>query len=366
MTQTVRRDAAGRRDTSLHTETAPSPKIAPILIRGGGVAAHCCAGLLRQAGLASVHPPARPSSAPAILLGSVAVKLLRDCLDAPELLANARHVTRRIVAWGGAKPTVLPHDAVVLSGGELHAAMEQARTSRSCGAALPRALGIITEAPFPSGETRHFGARPAGAEAVALLYAEDEETCWVEAVAQGWLFMIPSGPRAAWLLGVGAEIPELLALSRHIAPRMERGEAAPSARFETAPRMLTRLSGPDWLACGTDALAFDPLCGDGTAQAAREASLAAATLHAIAGTDGSDEAVRPYLDHYHSMLLAGMRRHLRQCGQFYATGTDSPWWRAQLDATREGFDWCSAQLAAFPEPRYRLDGLTLTPLGSPQ
>ncbi|TYC87002.1 hypothetical protein [Novosphingobium sp. BW1] len=313
-----------------------------------------------------MHPPARPSAAPAILLGAVAVKLLCDCLEAPELLANARHVRRRIVAWGGAKPTVLPHDAVVLSGGDLHAAMEQARTSRTGGSALPRAFGVYTEAPFPLERTRHFGARPASAKAVTLLNAEDEEACWVEAVAQGWLFMIPSGPRAAWLLGVGGQIPELLALSRHIAPRIESGERAPSVRFETAPRMLMRLSGADWLACGTGALAFDPLCGDGTAQAAREASLAAATLHAIAGTDGSEEAVRPYLDHYHSMLLAGMRRHLRQCGQFYATGADSPWWHAQLDATREGFDWCSAQLAAFPEPRYRLDGLTLTPLGNRQ
>ncbi|WP_226637232.1 hypothetical protein [Novosphingobium profundi] len=336
------------------------------MIRGGGVAAHCCAGLLRQAGLASVHPPARPSSAPAILLGAVAVKLLRDCLEAPDLLANARHVRRRIVAWGGSKPTVLPHDAIVLSGGDLHAAMEQVHSSRTGGALLPCTFGIHTEAPFPPEETRHFGARPASAEAVALLHADDEEACWVEAVTQGWIFMIPSGPKAAWLLGVGAEIPELLDHSRHIAPRIERSEAAPSVRFETAPRMLTRLSGPDSLACGTDALAFDPLCGDGTAQAAREASLAAATLHAIAGSDGSEEAVRPYLDHYHSMLLAGMRRHLRQCGQFYATGADSPWWRAQLHATREGFDWCSAQLATFAEPRYRLDGLTLTPLGSPQ
>ncbi|GAM06097.1 hypothetical protein [Novosphingobium sp. MBES04] len=336
------------------------------MIRGGGVAAHCCAGLLRQAGLAALHPPTRPSSAPAILLGAVAVKLLRDCLKAPDLLANARHVRRRIVAWGGSEPTVLPHDAVVLSGGDLHAAMEHVRTSRTGEAVLPRSFGIHTEASFPVEDMRRFGARPANAQAVTLLHAEDEDACWVEAVAQGWLFMIPSGPKAAWLLGVGAEIPDLLALSRHIAPRIERGEAVPSVRFETAPRMLTRLSGSDWLACGTDALAFDPLCGDGTAQAAREASLAAATLHAIAGTDGSEEAVRPYLDHYHSMLLAGMRRHLRQCGQFYATGADSPWWRAQLDATREGFDWCSAQLAAFPEPRYRLDGLTLTPLGSPQ
>jgi len=45
--------------------------------------------------------------------------------------------------------------------------------------------------------------------------------------------------------------------------------------------MLARLRGPDWLACGTAAVAFDPICGDGTAQAMREAILGCAVITAI-------------------------------------------------------------------------------------
>jgi hypothetical protein len=63
------------------------------------------------------------------------------------------------------------------------------------------------------------------------------------------------------------------------------------------------------------------------------------------------------------MLLAAMRRHLRLCGDFYATGGQSPWWRDQFDALRAGFDWCSERLAAYPEPAYELHGSRLVERG---
>lgn len=343
-------------------ERAASPTIAPISIRGGGVAAHCCEGLLAQAGLASSRVASVPSKAPAILLGAGAVHLLRQCLESPDLLRNARRVSRRIVAWGGAEPNVLPHEALVLSGGELHQALAgiSAPQAEPTGR-LATPFTIHTEAPFPQSEVLHFGQRSASAVPVLLRHESDAEACWIEAVEDGWLFMIPSGEMTAWLLAVGSALEVLLEESRHIAPRITVQDFAPT-RFETAPRMLARLSGHGWLACGTEAIAFDPLCGDGTAQAAREASLASAVLHAISGTDGHEAAVRPFLDHYHSMLLASLRRHLRACGQFYATGHQTPWWREQLAATQRGFDWCSQQLATFPEPRYRLQGITLIPI----
>ncbi len=344
---------------------ATSPTLAPISIRGGGVAAHCCEGLLAQLGLASRREAALPSKAPAILLGAGAVHLLRQCLEAPSLLADARRVRRRIVVWGGAEPRVLPHEALVLSGGELHAALEAIAPPRMAREELlSPPFSIHTEAPFPEEHLHRFGERHGAALAVALRHEDDEGACWIEAVDTGWLFMIPSGPRRGWLLCVGGEPEDLLAQSRHLAPRITPGELPPT-RFETAPRMRTRLSGPGWLACGTQAIAFDPLCGDGTAQAAREASLAAAVVHALA-TKARDEAeARCYLDHFHSMLLASLRRHLREAAQFYATGGQGPWWQAQLETTRQGFDWCSAQLATFAEPRYRLEGLTLTAIETP-
>ncbi|WP_343222098.1 hypothetical protein [Novosphingobium profundi] len=341
---------------------APPPSSAPVAIRGGGVGAHCCRGLLAQAGLAARLELPAPSQAPAILLGAGAVHLLRECLEAPHLLEGTRRVRRRIVAWGGAEPSVLPHEALVLSGGELHAALLAAHEAQGRPPrAMPGAYSVHAAAPFPEPTLLHFGQRRAQALRVELRHDDDADACWIEAVENGWLFLIPAGAKAGWLLAVGGPLKELLTSSRHIGPRITPQDNEPS-RFETAPRMLERMAGPGWLACGTEAIAFDPLCGDGTAQAAREASLASAVLTAIARTDGSAGAAQPYLDHYQSMLLAAMRRHLRQCAQFYATGGQSPWWREQLLSTQHAFAQCTARLATWPEPRYRLDGLTLAPI----
>ncbi|PYD68915.1 hypothetical protein CFR76_12530 [Komagataeibacter swingsii] len=125
--------------------------------------------------------------------------------------------------------------------------------------------------------------------------------------------------------------------------------------------MLECLAAPGWLACGNEAIAFDPLCGDGTAQAAREAILAAAVITAIMEYPDDPHAMETLLMHYRSMLLASMRRHLRFCAQFYSMGGNSPWWRTQISALATGFEWCSGQLAGLPQPRYELHGLRLVP-----
>ncbi|WP_197422458.1 hypothetical protein, partial [Phenylobacterium sp. CCH9-H3] len=142
--------------------------------------------------------------------------------------------------------------------------------------------------------------------------------------------------------------------SRRVAPRIE-GVGRISAGFETSPRMLTSLQGPDWLACGSAAIAFDPICGDGTAQSVREAILASAVIGAI-GEGGDPVALRV---HFESMMVAAIRRHLRLCAQFYASGGDGAWWRAQLTGLAEGFDWCTARLARTPEPRFELHDFRL-------
>jgi flavin-dependent dehydrogenase len=71
------------------------------------------------------------------------------------------------------------------------------------------------------------------------------------------------------------------------------------------------------------AIAFDPICGDGSAQSVREAILAAAVI----AHRGDRDALAT---HYHSMLTASLRRHIQISGQFYATGGDTPWWREQV------------------------------------
>src|SRR5690606_27877645 len=173
------------------------------------------------------------------------------------------------------------------------------------------------------------------------------EECRMESLSAGWLFLVPESAEKGWLLGIGAPLAELLAESRLIAPVLTLGDGA-AHPFATAPRLSMPLAGEDWLACGTAALRFDPICGDGTAQAVREAVLAAAVIGGIAA--GGDRTA--LLVHYRSMLVAAMRRHLDLCARFYAAGGEGAWWRAQTAALVRGYEACTDILARMPEPRF--------------
>jgi hypothetical protein len=131
----------------------------------------------------------------------------------------------------------------------------------------------------------------------------------------------------------------LLGKSRVVAREIAH-YASSSREFPAYARIASPLSGPGWLACGTAAMAFDPICGDGTAHAIREAILASAVIRALArGGDGEN-----VLSHYAARLTAGFRRHLELCRGFYQSGGKSPLWRAELDAIDRGIGWCDTQL----------------------
>lgn len=329
--------------------SAAVPGAARVAIHGDGIAANCCAHLLARAGLSVGRTYRNRTPVPAILLSDAALALLRSVFDRADLFADRPRITRRIVAWGAAAPVSLPHDAVILSEADLDAAL--------AGPAAPVAaasMTIHTAPPFPQAALRTFGRRSTVAAQVRLLAETDQTACWIESVESGWLFLIPSGPAAGWLLAVGASADVLLGQSRHIAPRTEV-QGPTSSAFETSPRMLTTMAGPDWLACGSAAIAFDPICGDGTAQAVREAILASAVIGAM-GEGGDPAALRL---HFESLMVAAMRRHLRLCAQFYASGGDGPWWQAQMADLAEGFEWCTGRLAQMPEPRFELHGFRL-------
>ncbi len=332
----------------------PAPTI---LIRGDGVAAWCCAHLLRLAGLDVAMERVDRPQVPAIMLGDQALALIRDVFGRPALLADLPRIDARVVAWGDAAEAItVPHGAVILSEARL---IEE--LSGIVAADLPAlqptgrpGFTIHTVAPLPSGGPQRFGSRRASAAPVTLRNPEDLSRCLIEAVEEGWLFLVPNAQASIWLLGIGAPIDRLLARSRLVA-RCIVDIGAGSAGIETCPRIADPVVGEDWLACGTAAIAFDPICGDGTAQAIREAILASAVIVAIA-EGGDASALR---SHYAAMLVAAMRRHLALCSEFYRTGGVAPWWQGELAALVEGHSWCTAKLATAAAPRYQLEGYRL-------
>jgi len=288
---------------------------------------------------------------PSLLLSEAALALMRDLFALPDLFADAPRVRRRLVVWGGA-PVMVPHEAVLASEERVQAALG---VSEETPMAAPD-FTIHAAPPLPMGELHVFGERHAVAARVRLRDPVCRAEGRVEAVESGWLFLVPADEEEGWLLGVGSEIDALLAQSRLIAPVVDPigGSSRP---FLAAPRLHLPLVGDDWLACGTAAIGFDPICGDGTAQAVREAILASAAITAM--RDGEDAAAVRL--HYESMLIAAMRRHLKLCGDFYLSGGQGPWWQAQFAALKTGHEQCTRRLAVTPEPRYALQGFNLIP-----
>ncbi len=325
-----------------------------VAVHGSGVAAAVCRHLLADAGLATGSEPSPPARVPAIMLGAPALALLRDVMGQPNLLAGMPRITRRVVAWGGLGPVSVPHAAIVVSEDDLRRALDRGKAT--AGDPRPADFAVHVAAPLPEGERLGFGKCEAEICRVALRDPALHEECRIEALDAGWLFLLPGGAASGWLLGFGAPLAELLAQSRLVAPVVELA-APPVGRIDTAPAMSVPLAGESWLACGSAALRFDPICGDGTAQAVREAVLAAAVVGGIAG-GGERDAL---LLHYRSMLVAGMRRHLELCARFYADGGTGAWWAAQAKVLASGHETCTRMLARMPEPRFVLRGCALEP-----
>lgn len=317
-------------------------------IRGDGVAAYCCAYLLTKAGFRIQLEPVDRPRLPVILLGEHALALIRDIFDRPTLLSDSPRIRKRIVSWGPhAEPLALEHSAVLVSEETL---LDAIRPAISPAGTLDAPWTICATRPLPQPAVDHcFGTRAASAVPVELKESAAADACWIESLDDGWLFLTPG-----WLLAVGAPADKLLGTSRVVAAQIAHCGAA-LGKFPAYARIAFPLGGSGWLACGTAALAFDPICGDGTAHAVREAILASAVIRALVDGGPADDL----LSHYQARLTAGFQRHLALCRQFYRSGGNGPLWKSELDAIDSGMQWCHAALAEHAIFRYQLRGFQL-------
>jgi hypothetical protein len=330
-----------------------------IFIRGDSVAAWCCAHLLAKAGFKPVLERTTRPRLPAIMLSEAAQALIREVFERDDLFRTAHRITRRVVSWGRhSEPAPLEHTAVVVSERQLLSELEH-------GLELPKEhlddkadFTIFASRPLPAGPVEYcFGSRTAHATQIRLRDASDSASCWIESLEDGWLFLIPDGVDSGWLLSVGAFPKTLPEHSRLIAERIECMNER-SGEFPASPRIVSPLSGSGWLACGTAGMAFDPLCGDGTAHAVREAILAVAVVKA-ASTGGD---AKQLLRHYEARLTAGFQRHLAVSVEFYVSGNSGKWWDQQSALLRQGLEWCTQKLSDYGQFRYQLTGFELRPI----
>jgi 2-polyprenyl-6-methoxyphenol hydroxylase-like FAD-dependent oxidoreductase len=327
----------------------------PILIRGSGIAACCCARLLQQQGCFAVVAEAKRAKLPAILLSESTQRLLADVFQTTAPINRFPKIRKRIVAWGGADPVVFPHSAVVASEDALLESLWPHVGQRDGGTLPDPAWTIITVTPASDLPAQmHFGSRTAFVREVELTEHAERDACWVESVENGWLFLLASGNGKGSLISVGGQTEQLLQQSRLIEPQMHALDDT-FLEFPAYPRILSSLCGNGWLACGTAAVSFDPLCGEGTGNAVREAILASAAVQALlAGQEAKD-----ILAEYSLRLMLGFLRHLKQCHAFYRGGCSTTFWSSELALLEQGIAWTKKHFSGAPDPRFRLIGFGL-------
>lgn len=290
------------------------------------------------------------------MLSQAALELIRNVFELPDLFHTAPRIERRVVKWGRNAETVAPdHAAVVVSERELLKELERELEPAAKSGGDGSDFTIFASRPLPSDPVEHcFGSRSASAAQVQLKYAGDSASCWIESLDDGWLFLIPNAADSGWLLSVGCSLQAIPEQSRLIAGRIA-SMSPPAGHFSASPRIVSPLCGPGWLACGTAGMAFDPICGDGTAHAVREGILASAVIRAI--SDGGDE--ERLLCHYEARLTLGFQRHLAASLDFYRSGNGGPWWDKELSLLDQGLYWCAGKLNSHGEFCYQLAGFEL-------
>lgn len=323
-----------------------------IAIHGEGIAAFCCAVLLREQPATLVFAKASRHRLPAVLISDGTQALLRDIFQDQKLFEGLPKVHKRVVAWNGVEVANFPHSAVMVQEQALWDRLQARLPASTRGASHQADWNIFTSKGSEklTPELR-FGSRMAIVAEVILHKSAERDACWAESVEKGWLFLIATGDGKGSLISTGGEPVSLLKTSRLVRGQIEspNSEVA-GAHFPVYPRTLAKLHGRDWIACGTAAMSFDPLSGEGTGAAVRESILAAATLRAIFRGDNADEV----LAEFSLRMRLGFLRHLEMCRGFYQVKSEAPFWSKELAMLDDGISWVRREIGERPVPRYQL------------
>lgn len=332
-----------------------------MLLEGSGVAAVCVAQLLSDANIPVFHMPHEQQKPAYILLGDQTQALLRSIfegLKGADIFDGFPRITRRLVQWGpDAFGSDLPHSGIVVSERVLLDRLAPWRSVSEVAVSDSSYAVRINTRRADHGVPLQFGSREARFAQVRLALSAEPDACWIESLEHGWLFLLSVGNGEGSLIAVGGEPEDLLRTSRLVAPRVAE-VVRKSPPVPCHPRLSLPVAIGNEILCGSAAMQFDPLCGEGAGNAVREAFLAAAIVRAVlAGED-----IESLTQHYSSRLLPGFLRHLQVCRQFYATGGNGPFWRSETEALNKGIEMMTAEIAKLPPARFRLVDRTLIPI----
>ena len=285
----------------------------------------------------------------------------RDLLDG----AVAHALERRILLWEGREPIVLAERALVVDVVDLAARMKSLLTQNkhlSWDDAHACEEPDIVAATYENRDRYLTGGTRVAVQAQVLLRdGAAADALHVEAIASGWLALLPIDDGKAMLMGVAldtkSEIDFLLDESKHT--RRAVTEICPSfAPSNAAPRLfVSATSARAAMRIGGTAMRFDPISGDGVAGALRGAHLAALLLdqRAREGKRFDTAAI------YGQRLARAMRAHLGGLSRLYGAAPMANSWSSELEAMRT-MDFCVAELWPAEEPKVAIKENVLTAL----
>lgn len=331
-----------------------------VQIAGSGIAALSIAQLLSQSGIPYAIEPDGAKQQRSVLLSSQTIQLLSAIHRTERFVQLGWPIQRRSVLWSDAtEPVTVEHQGISISESRLTDEFRSRLRGSHKNTSVPASSGWLIETQLwaNSGDTlTRYGERRTTFQTVTLRSSADSRCCFTESVSTGWLFLLPTSNTEAALLCTGYHPEEVLAESRLVARQMERASVF-STPVNIAPAMAHELTGPGLIRAGSAALRFDPLCGEGVGNAAREAYLAAAVLRAA----DRGEAVQGLLAHYATRLQQAFLRHLLVCRSFYDIHQETAFWRSELEHLETGIAAMQAG-ALYAPAMFRFEGLDLKPV----
>jgi hypothetical protein len=221
---------------------------------------------------------------PVVVVNGATASLLR-AIFGEAVLDDARRLRGRVVEWSGA-PVWVEEESWLVSEAALLARVRRSSRADQGG------MTIYAGGAAP-GQSYRFGRRKAA---------------W--AVADGGDLRMTADSRG-WSFSAGLRVD------------LEPGGVP------CGPRLRWPLSGRGWFACGTSAMAVDPICGDGVGYAVRGAVWLCALL-----TSGA--CVEEVASDYGTRLALAFRSHLASCLELYTAAPFADAWDGELRDTTRG------------------------------
>ncbi|MCC5647639.1 hypothetical protein LC607_32970 [Nostoc sp. CHAB 5824] len=272
---------------------------------------------------------------PSLVLNDVSETLLGKLFPDVNLGVYSQRLTHRWVRWG-TQPVQVEQPALAIRS---HSLLELLRNSKVMQHTRVIDASQLTAQQISQNYTwtvytRHKKgaiALPESSQSLvggqrAIVTAEVQDTpksahtCYIESLADGWLFYAPVDRSSAMLQACLPITPanprrallECLYQSTTISAFVNDLQKVDC--FSSAPHLQWPLCGSGWLMVGEPAIKIDPVSGEGTPFALRSAILAGAVIDAILSDRIPDISA---LSHYQTRLTHSFISHLRGCIQFY-------------------------------------------------